>query len=100
MLTLPLSLAGCKSDSDGAELYDSACARCHGAQGQGGISTGQTRSRDLRTPDWQDRATDAELRKVIRNGRGEMPAFGSVLSLDRIDRIVRHIRTLKQHDEE
>ena len=44
--------------------------------------------------------TDAELRQIIRNGRGEMPAFGTVLTIDRIDKIVKHIRSLKQPEAE
>ncbi len=87
---------GCKGASTGEELYDTACARCHGAGGKGGIETRGKQSRDLTDPKWQASVTDAELRQIVRNGRGEMPAFGTVLTLDRIDKIVKHMRTLKQ----
>ncbi len=91
---------GCKGNAGGDELFDSACARCHGEQGEGGIETRGKKSRDLTDPKWQATVTDAELRQIIRNGRGEMPAFGTVLTIDRIDKIVKHIRSLKQPEAE
>lgn len=86
---------GCKGESTGPELYVSACARCHGDGLKGGIATGTATSRDLTDGTWQAGVTDAELRQLIRNGKGEMPGFGSVLSLDRIDQIVKFIRSKK-----
>ncbi len=92
--------AGCKGGSggeSGGALFDKACARCHGADGKGGIASAETngtKSRDLSDPAWQKTVTDEELRQIIRDGRRSMPAFGHVLSLDRIDAIVKHLRTL------
>jgi mono/diheme cytochrome c family protein len=97
VFTLPLLVwTGCSKDDSGAELYDTACSRCHGSNGQGGtdVPTGLD-PRDLSNAGWQDSVTDDDLRRIVRDGRGQMKGFGGVLSLDRIDLIVKHIRTLK-----
>jgi mono/diheme cytochrome c family protein len=94
-LTTAGPTAGCKGESTGVELYVTACARCHADDLTGGIATGAAKSRDLTQDSWQSTVTDAELRQIIRNGRGEMPAFGSVLSIDKIDSIVKYIRSQK-----
>ncbi len=92
-----LSTAGCKSAADsGAVLYEKACARCHGTDGKGGITSSETAgvaSRDLSDPAWQKIVTDDELRTVVRDGRRKMPAFGHLLSIDKIDLVVKHLRT-------
>ena len=93
-----LSAAGCKGAGDsGSVLYDKACARCHGPDGKGGIASSETEgvaSRDLSEPAWQKTVTDDELRTVVRDGRRKMPAFGHLLSIDKIDLVVKHLRTL------
>jgi mono/diheme cytochrome c family protein len=38
--------------------------------------------------------TDAELLEVIRNGKGAMPAWGSVLSDQEIQAVLKHVRSL------
>jgi mono/diheme cytochrome c family protein len=82
-LALPALLAACGGSSadsasadtatstgataDGAALYATHCAGCHGASGQGGSGPSL---RD-EVPD----ASDAELRDIIVNGDGSMPAI-------------------------
>ena len=97
-----LAAPGCKKDDSpearGASLFKAACARCHGDDATGGIKspeTGGVMSRDLTNASWQESVTDEELRQVIRNGRGKMPPFGSALSIDKIDTVVKYMRTLK-----
>lgn len=84
------------------EIYLSACAACHGADGKG-----QSQSRvgfDLPLPDFSDcsfatREPDPDWVAVAHQGgpvRGFsrlMPAFGGVLSLEEIARAVEYIRT-------
>ena len=82
--------------TDGERLYKAACARCHGETGQGGQGPSGAQSRDLTDPAWQKTVRDAELRDLIQQGRGQMPGFGDALSLDKIDKIVKHLRVLKR----
>jgi mono/diheme cytochrome c family protein len=86
----------------GAELYGSACAACHGADGRG-----RTQSEvgfDLPLPDFTDcdfavREPDSDWSAIVHRGgpvRGFdplMPAFEEALSPDEIERILSHIRT-------
>jgi mono/diheme cytochrome c family protein len=56
---------------DGAQLFASNCARCHGAQGV----------KDERTPNLQTIPLDkAALVKSISFGKGRMPAFADKLN--------------------
>ncbi len=55
------------SSADGAALYATHCGGCHGASGQGGSGP------DLR--DEVPETDDAELRDIIVNGDGSMPAI-------------------------
>ena len=67
---------------DGAALYTSKCAACHGEDG-----TGNTAS----LPDLVPERTDAELEDVIRNGTGSMP--GGLISDDaEISAVIDHLR--------
>ena len=99
-----LLLAGCQKPpggepataDDGRTLYLTACARCHGTDGSGGvrIGHGNARSADLRDRAWQARTTDAGIAKVIDEGRGAMPGFAEALSDAERASLVRHVRTL------
>jgi mono/diheme cytochrome c family protein len=76
-----------------ADVWRSTCAPCHGATGKGDGPAG----RALRAPDLtalQGRATDEQLANVIKNGRGQMPAYGS-FPPELVGGLVKHIRSLK-----
>jgi cytochrome c553 len=89
----------------GAEIYHAACEACHGPDGHGtpqstaGFAQPDSFPHfdkcDETTPEYTEDYTAA-----IRNGgpaRGfsqVMPAFGSVLSPDEIDKVVRYLRSL------
>lgn len=63
---------------DGALVFASNCARCHGAEGV----------KDSRTPNLQTIALDkAGLVKSITYGKGHMPAFEDKLSVAEISAV-------------
>ena len=98
VIMLLAAFAGCRqanADNEGERLYQAACARCHGTTGEGGAGP---LSRDLTDPEWQKTVRDDELRTLIQHGRGQMPAFSDALSLDKIDKIVKHLRVLKRSE--
>lgn len=86
----------------GAELYRSACAACHGADGRGSART--TVGFDTPLPDFTDCSfatpeADADWTTVVQHG-GEarafdrmMPAFGDALTQAEISRIVEYVRS-------
>lgn len=68
----------------GATVYSARCSGCHGANGGGGSGP----NLDLRVP----ALSDAQLAGVIRDGKGSMPPFGSVLSDLDIDSLILFLR--------
>jgi mono/diheme cytochrome c family protein len=101
LLALALVLGACsrrEGDAEhrpnGAWLYGRSCAGCHGPTGKGAARMGLTAvPRDLSDPAFE--RSDAELKRVIREGKGEMPPFGKVLPEAELEAIVRHLHTLK-----
>lgn len=72
------------------------CAPCHGTKGAGETKLGQNlHVRDLGSAEVQ-KLPDAELMETISKGRGKMPAYGSKLTKEQIDGLVKWIRTLKK----
>ncbi len=93
--------AGCKrSAGDGGtraeakQLFDSICGKCHGADGRGGVPTaeGQPPPRDFTDPAFHASRTDAELKNVIKNGKGPMPPFGALFDETQTALLVSYIR--------
>jgi mono/diheme cytochrome c family protein len=91
-----------KAALDGAALYRTSCAACHGQDGKG---PPPARKLAVPPPDFTDcsfasREADADWTAVIHQGgpvrafNDAMPAFGEGLSLDQIQAILDHIRTL------
>jgi len=81
--------------ADGAAVYKAKCASCHGPDGKGETSIGKSmKLKSLGGTDVQ-KQTDANLKKVISDGRNKMPAYNGKLSADEIKALVAFIRTLK-----
>lgn len=78
-----------------AVTWRQSCASCHGMGGRGDGPTGRMmKMPDLSRPELQNRS-DEELAKVIREGRNQMPSFGS-LPPAVVEGLVKHIRTLRR----
>jgi len=79
----------------GADTFKGKCAMCHGADGKGETGMGKTlKIRDLGSADVQGQS-DADLTKIITDGKGKMPKYDGKLTKDQIDDVVKFIRTLK-----
>jgi mono/diheme cytochrome c family protein len=81
---------------DGRQLFAQACAKCHAADGSGGLPMAANGPRpiDLRDPGWQRTRTDEAIEAAIRDGRGAMPTFSGVLTPEQIRALARHVRSL------
>ncbi len=88
--------------TDGAVLYEKACAACHGSDGRG--RTVEDLGFELELPDFTDceftsREPDPDWHAVIHEGGPVrafdrmMPAFGDALMDEEIYAILQHIRT-------
>ena len=83
---------------DASALFAQACAKCHAADGTGGLpmAVNGPRPTDLTTAEWQRSRSDVEIVSAIRNGRGAMPPFQDVLSSQQVDALGAYVRTLKR----
>lgn len=77
--------------ADGAALYKSKCAMCHGADG----SKSNPNMKALNSEDVQ-KQTDAQLTETTSKGKGKMPAYAGKMSDDEIKGVVAFMRTLKK----
>ncbi len=95
MLSLLLSLATpFASMADSAPAFKAKCAMCHGAEGDGQTTMGKKMAlRDLRSAEVQ-KQSDADLTKIITDGKLKMPAYGKKMTAEEIDGMVKVIRGL------
>ena len=77
----------------GKQLYEQLCASCHGSDGKG-VAT-MMMVQDLGSGVWQQTRTDAEIRMILTQGKGQMPAFPNLNSKDTRD-VIRYVRTLRR----
>jgi len=82
---------------DGAKIYAEKCSVCHGAGGRGdgpGGAALNPKPRDHTNGAYMNTRTDDQLLEVIRNGKGNMPAWKTVLSDEEIHAVLKHVRSL------
>jgi mono/diheme cytochrome c family protein len=80
--------------ADGAAIYKTKCAACHGPDGSGQTPVGKNlKVKDLGSAEVQ-KLTDAEITKVLTTGKGKMPA--SKLSPEDIKTVIGFVRGLKR----
>ena len=79
---------------DGAALYKTKCAACHGADGKGETAIGKSNKvRELGSAEVQ-KQSDAELTTLVEAGKGKMPAYGKSLKPEQVKQLVEYIRSL------
>ena len=77
-------------------LFIENCARCHGADGRGDTPMGRVfAATNLTDAGWwkRERVSEKRLAAAIRDGRGQMPAFGKKLSKEEINALVALVKT-------
>ncbi|MBV9087360.1 MAG: cytochrome c [Acidobacteria bacterium] len=81
---------------NGAELFAAKCQACHGKAGDAESPMAKKFAvHPLGSPEVQ-KNSDADLSKVIADGKGKMPAFTGKLTDDQVKSQVAYIRTLKK----
>lgn len=73
---------------DGRTIFENKCARCHGHDGTKGL-LGAKNLQISRLP-------DAELLRVVTNGRKIMPAWGKRLSGQELQLVVNYVKQLRR----
>lgn len=86
------TVARADAGPNGAAIYKSKCAMCHGPDGKGQTKVGKSlKVRDLSSPEVQ-KLSNAQLQKIICEGKGKMPAYKSKLDQPSIDAVIGIIR--------
>lgn len=77
------------------QTFDSVCAKCHGADGRGGVPAmeGANPPRNFCDAAFQASRSDEQLKLAIQKGKGGMPAFGNLFSDADLQGLVRKIRS-------
>jgi mono/diheme cytochrome c family protein len=79
---------------DAAALYKSKCQVCHGPDGKGTAAGQKMGANDFQSPEVQ-KASDADLIKITKDGKDKMPKYDGKLTDDQIKGLIKYIRTLK-----
>jgi mono/diheme cytochrome c family protein len=87
-LAMILALSLSAQAQDGAAVYKSRCAMCHGADGS------KITAHNLQSADVQ-KLSDADISGIITNGKGKMPPSKSLKPED-VSGLVAYVRTLKK----
>ena len=80
----------------GKVVYDKNCASCHGPDGKGNPAMTKVfgeKELNIATKETAGKK-DAELVKVITEGRGKMPASGKSLNKQEQKQVLEHVRSL------
>jgi mono/diheme cytochrome c family protein len=89
-------LATAAPQGDGAALFKSKCAMCHGADGPGNTPMGLKQgAKDLKLATVQQQ-TDAQVAQSIEKGKGKMPGYEGKLKPEEVKQLVAFIRSLKK----
>ena len=84
---------GQPANNAAASTYKTNCVSCHGQDGRGSAVGKSLHAADFHSAQVLQQS-DSQLAGVIAEGRGNMPAFGTRLSKDQINALVKYIRTL------
>lgn len=86
--TTPPTVAPNTTQVSGADLYNSKCAGCHGANGTGGSAPA------LNTDEWKNNSS--KVQDITRKGKNGMPGFATSLNDTQIKAIGDYVASLKK----
>ncbi len=85
LMVFLMTLGPAHAEVTGEALFKSYCSSCHGTQGEGSpIANFKISERLVKS--------DEELSKSIREGKGQMPAWGFLFSEEDIKNVLQYIR--------
>jgi mono/diheme cytochrome c family protein len=93
-LVLGLTTPMASSADSSADLFKQKCAMCHGENGAGKGKVPALSLAEIQQKSDADFKTAIE--KGLKNDKGMMPGFGSKLTPEQIDELVKYVRSLKK----
>ncbi len=79
--------------ADGAKTFNGKCASCHGKDGLGKTGMGEK----LKVPDLtKSTMADADVLKLVTDGKGKSPAFKGKLKDDEIKEVADFVKGLRK----
>jgi mono/diheme cytochrome c family protein len=87
------------SQAKGKKMYDIDCAMCHGKDGDGKgelASDMKPKVTDFTSAGEMGDKTDAELFKIIKEGKNQMPPEGDRVKPEELWNMVNYIRTFEK----
>ena len=97
-----IAAAGAASAADGKALFETNCAKCHGATGKGDTKMGQKAGcKDFTDAAYQATLTEAKMTAAIKDGvkegdKTKMKPFGDTLSADDIKALAAYVKAFKK----
>ncbi|MBI4715008.1 MAG: cytochrome c [Nitrospirae bacterium] len=96
-----LSPAFAQDATHGKKVYDTNCAACHGAKGDGkgpAAATLNPKPTDFTSPEVMKDIPDPRMKKSIREGKPgtAMVAWGGILSDKDIEDVIAYTRTFRE----
>lgn len=89
-----LAMGANRQDAGSAnDLFKANCIVCHGQDGRGTTVGKSLQAADLHSRQVQSQS-DAQLGQVITQGKGNMPPFGTRLSSDQVNSLIKYVRVL------
>jgi len=78
----------------GKKVYAAKCASCHGADGKGNAKMAGMLKVDIPDLSGSKGKSDAELLKLLAEGKKPMPSFAKNLSKDEMDSVLSYTKAL------
>jgi mono/diheme cytochrome c family protein len=83
----------------GKSVYVDKCLKCHGEKGKG--DGPKAEDLEKKPADYTDKAkmakfTDEDLKKVVKEGKKPMPAYGKKLTEDQINDVIAYVRSFAE----
>jgi mono/diheme cytochrome c family protein len=92
---LALASPAAAADLDlGKKVYDQKCASCHGADGKGNAKMATALKVEIKPLSASAAKPDAEVRKVLEEGKKPMPGYGKTLSPAEMDAVLAYTKDL------
>ena len=83
------------ANSAGKRIFTSNCATCHGADGKGSSMGRSMGVKDLHSAEVL-KMSDAQIKRVIANGKNTMPRWKGQLSDAQIAQVTAYVRSLQK----